>query len=172
MQFEVLYSQYSMLVYNLALQYTNNIEDAQEITQDVLIKVHEKIDTFKHQAAIKTWIYRITINTSLDFLKAKQRKKRYGIIFSIFENSHASNSIDTFNHPGIVLEQKEAMKFFFKALNNLKENQRTAIILSKMEQQSHADIAAIMGITAKAVENLVARAKNSLQQELNKNEGK
>jgi RNA polymerase sigma factor (sigma-70 family) len=64
------------LVYNLALSYVQNSEDAEEITQDVFIAVYQSISSFKAQANIKTWIYRIAINKSLDFIKAKKRQKR------------------------------------------------------------------------------------------------
>jgi RNA polymerase sigma factor (sigma-70 family) len=63
-------------VYNVALQYVQNKEDAEEITQDVFIKVYDKHLEFKGDSALKTWIYRITINTSLDYIKAKTRKKK------------------------------------------------------------------------------------------------
>ena len=72
MKFEQLYQQYVKLVYNLALQYCQNTQDAEEITQDVFVKVHEKLSTFKNQANVKTWIYRITINQSLDFIKTRK----------------------------------------------------------------------------------------------------
>lgn len=67
------------MVYNVALNYVQNIEDAEEITQDVFLKVHESLASFKKNSTIKTWIYRITINQSLDFLKKKKAKK--GFIF-------------------------------------------------------------------------------------------
>jgi RNA polymerase sigma factor (sigma-70 family) len=71
MNFEELYIKNKNLVYNLALQYVQNIEEAEEITQDVFLKVYQKINTFKGAAKIETWLYRVTINTSLDAIKAK-----------------------------------------------------------------------------------------------------
>ena len=67
--FEEIYHQYNMLVYNLALNYLHNTEDAEEITQDVFVKVYQSIENFKSNSSLKTWIYRITINQSLDFIK-------------------------------------------------------------------------------------------------------
>lgn len=64
------------MVYNVALNYVQNIEDAEEITQDVFLKVHESLASFKKNSTIKTWIYRITINQSLDFLKKKKKQKK------------------------------------------------------------------------------------------------
>jgi RNA polymerase sigma-70 factor (ECF subfamily) len=70
------------MVYNLALQYTQNTEDAEEITQDVFVKISQKMDGFKNESSLKTWIYRIAINTSLDFLKHKNSKKDSFSVFS------------------------------------------------------------------------------------------
>ena len=83
MNFENLYQQYKKLVYNLSLHYTQNIEDAEEVTQDVFIRIYERMHTFKEKSSIKTWIYRITINMSLDYLKAKKKKKKMGDFFFV-----------------------------------------------------------------------------------------
>ena len=73
--FQLYYQQYSGLVYNIALSYVQNIEDAEEVVQDVFIQVYSKLDQFKNNSSIKTWIYRIAINKSLDFIKHKKSKK-------------------------------------------------------------------------------------------------
>ena len=70
-----LFNQYKDMVYNLALHYVQNREEAEEICQDVFVNVHFAKDNFRNEASIKTWIYRITINKSLDYIKAKKRKK-------------------------------------------------------------------------------------------------
>ena len=79
---EDIYHQYKKLVFNLALQYTNNIQDAEEVTQDVFVKVFDKINGFRQDSELKTWIYRITINQSVDYLKSKLDKSE--ILFSLF----------------------------------------------------------------------------------------
>jgi RNA polymerase sigma factor (sigma-70 family) len=65
------------MVFNLALQYVQNYEEAQEIAQDVFVSVNQSMPTFKGESSIKTWVYRITINKSLDHIKAKKRKKTF-----------------------------------------------------------------------------------------------
>ena len=94
MVFKEIYHEHKNLVYNLALQYTQNSEDAEEITQDVFISVHEKLHTFQHQANVKTWIYRIAINKSLDFIKSKRRQKRFGFVISLFKNDGESSHLE------------------------------------------------------------------------------
>ncbi|MBK9801179.1 MAG: RNA polymerase sigma factor [Bacteroidetes bacterium] len=84
MNLEELYKEHKNLVFNLALNYVQNVQDAEEITQDVFVTIHFSLHSFKAESKITTWIYRITINKSLDFIKARQRKKRFAFITSLF----------------------------------------------------------------------------------------
>lgn len=163
------------MVYNLALHYTQQTEDAEEITQDVFIAAYQSLDTFKEKSLISTWLYRITINKSLDFIKSKKRKKRFGFITSLFFDDSAElkhNPADNQYHPGIQLEDKEGLKTLFSFINDLPDNQKTALILQKMEQKSQIEVAEIMNLSAKAVESLVQRAKTNLTKKIKENEGK
>ena len=166
MKFEQLYQQYVKLAYNLALQYCQNTQDAEEITQDVFVKVHEKLSTFKNQANVKTWIYRIAINTSLDFIKAKNSLKR-GMYKTQNQTDEIPIAQQNFNHPGVELEQKEALQKIFFAINQLPENQKTVIILLKIEHNSVKEVAEILRLSPKAVESLFQRAKTKLSFLLN-----
>lgn len=155
-------------MYNVALQYVQNVPDAEEITQDVFVKIHQKYEQFKGDSALKTWIYRIAINTSLDFLKAKKRKKRAAFLH---KDDNALTSLKDFNHPGVALENKEALAILFNAINQLPDNQRNVIILLKVEDLSQKEVAKILQKTPKAVESLFQRAKTSLKTILDNNEG-
>ena len=170
--FITIYHQFKKLVYNLALQYVLRIEDAEEITQDVFVKVHEKYPEFRKEAELKTWIYRITINQSLDFLKAKKSQKRWNP-FGILEldNDDLGLEIPDINHPGIELEQKETMEFILKSIYKLPENQKTVIILYRIEHKTTKEVAEIMNLSDKAIESLYQRAKKNLEIILNKNRG-
>ncbi len=170
---EELYHKYKKLVYNLALQYVQNCEDAEEITQDVFVTIHQTIHQFKELSKISTWIYRITINKSLDFIKAKQRQKRFAFFTSLFFENTNQIKYDTFNfdHPGILLENKEGLQHLFYLINQVSSNQKTALILSKIEQKSQAEVAEIMNLSVKAVESLIQRAKTNLKEKLKDNEG-
>lgn len=165
MTFEAIYQSHKNMVYNLALQYVQNIEDAEEITQDVFLSVFEKSKFFREEATMKTWIYRITINKSLDHIKARTRKKRFAFITSIFKSTEEGETqieIPYLNHPGIDFENQEQFDILFTCINQLPDNQKTAIILLKIEQKSQAETAEIMDITVKAVESLLQRAKSNL----------
>ena len=164
MTFDEIYFEHHKMVFNLALHYVQNIEDAEEITQDVFVKVFDNLNTFKKKSSLKTWVYRITINQSLDFIKGKNAQKRNFLssIFSI-NDSNFKFQPSNFSHPGIELEQKEACQKIFEAINQLSDNQKTALILLKIEDKSQAETAEIMNLNVKALESLFQRAKNNLE---------
>jgi RNA polymerase sigma factor (sigma-70 family) len=168
LNFEEIYHVHSKMVFNLALQYVQNQEDAQEITQDVFVAVYYAMRDFKGKSSISTWIYRIAINKSLDFLKAKQRKKRFAFLSSLFylDSSEIKYDTATFDHPGVLLENKEAIAEIFKYINELPNNQKTVLILAKIEQKPQAEVAEIMQLSIKAVESLLQRAKTNLSKNI------
>jgi RNA polymerase sigma factor (sigma-70 family) len=164
MAFDEIYFEHHKMVFNLALQYVQNKEDAEEITQDVFVKIHKNLDSFNYNSNLKTWIYRITINQSLDFIKSKNAKKRnfLALFFSSNDESEAIENIN-FNHPGVLLEDKEACSLIFAAINKLPDTQKTALILLKIEHKSQKETAEIMNMKVKALESLYFRAKKNLE---------
>jgi RNA polymerase sigma-70 factor (ECF subfamily) len=160
------------MVYNLCLNYLQNAQDAEEITQDVFLKVHAKLGGFKAESELKTWIYRIAVNQCLDFLKAKKRTKRFGFILSIGkEVAEDAVPFATFNHPGVQLEHREETERIFTCINQLPERQKTALLLKSMEQLSQKEVAHVMNLSEKSVESLLSRAKANLKNALHTSEG-
>lgn len=167
---ESLFSVYKDRVFNTAVSYLQNIQDAEELTQDVFIEIFNSAGKFKGDSALSTWIYRITVNKALDRLKFNKRRKRFAVITSIFKPDSAELAIDTpdFIHPGTEIELKESSRLLFKALDRLPENQKTAFILSKLESLSQKEISVIMKISVSSVESLLFRARQNLKSILNK----
>jgi len=166
---ESLFSVYKDRVFNTAVSYLQNIQDAEELTQDVFIEIFNSAEKFKGDSSLSTWIYRITVNKALDKLKFNKRRKRFAVITSIFKPESAELAIDTpdFIHPGTEMELKERSQLLFKALNELPENQKTAFILSKLESLSQKEISAIMKVSVSSVESLIFRARQGLKNILN-----
>ena len=165
-QFYQIYQEHKILVYNVALNYLQNIEEAEEITQDVFMKVHQNLEQFQEKSSLKTWIYKITINKCLDFIKHKNSQK-YFFIFGKKANSDFEKTlISDFEHPGIILENKENSTILFKAINQLPENQKTAFILSKIDDLTNGEVAEIMELTVSSVESLLYRSKMNLREQL------
>ncbi len=160
------------MVFNVCLNYLQNTHDAEEVTQDVFVKIHSKLDSFKAESELKTWVYRIAVNQSLDFLKAKKRKKRFGFhLFIRTDMNEDAGVFSSFDHPGVQLENKEATEHIFKAINQLPERQKTALLLKSMEELSQNEIAEVMELSLKAVESLLSRARANLKEILKNNEG-
>ncbi|WP_333600892.1 RNA polymerase sigma factor [Flavobacterium sp.] len=164
--FEKLYQEYRVLVFNVALNYLQNLEDAEEITQDVFVKVYHSLENFNQKSSFKTWIYRITINQCLDFVKKKNSQKRFFIFGKKSQNEQEYLNTATFEHPGILMEKQEEAKILFEVINTLTENQKTAFLLSKLDGLSNPEIAEIMQLSVSSIESLIFRAKTALQEKL------
>jgi RNA polymerase sigma-70 factor (ECF subfamily) len=96
-----------------------------------------------------------------------------GVFASLFyENTQViKHDRPSFNHPGVLLEQKESVELIFNHINQLPDNQKTALILYKLERKSLQEIAVIMDISTKAVESMIQRAKANLAKKINNIEG-
>lgn len=169
LEIKTIFEMFKQQVYNLALQYVQNSEDAQEITQDVFLTVYQRLNNFRGESSMSTWIYRITVNKSLDFIRARKRKKRAGFLIRLFDKDSKDGfeSLSDFNHPGIQLEQKESLQFVFECINELPEQQKSVLILHKIEMKTHQEISEILEVSPKAVESLVHRAKLNLLKKIN-----
>jgi RNA polymerase sigma-70 factor (ECF subfamily) len=150
------------MVFNLALRYTHSKEDAEEITQDVFLKIHEKQASFRGDAELKTWIYRITINRSLDCLKSKKSKKNAPWQFSLQPDSLQNNLFANNETPHNTLENKEQLNTLMQCIHQLPTDQRNVMILMKIEACSQKETAKILNRSPKAIESLFYRAKQTL----------
>ena len=163
--FRELVEQFGDKVFNTALGIVQHPEDAEDISQDVFIEVFHSIDHFKGESKLATWIYRIAVTKSLEFLRKKKRSKRFAFVQSIFglESSLPEKDAPHFYHPGVQLENKERSAILFQAINSLPEKQKSAFVLHKLEDLSYAEIAEVMKISLSSVESLMFRAKQNLQ---------
>ena len=163
--FSLLVDSYSGKIYSTCINLVRNQEDAEDVAQEVFTAVYLNLDKFKGNSKLSTWIYAVALNKSKEFLRKKTRKKRFGIFTTIEkEDSHIlPESVINFNHPGVQLENKERAIIFYKALDQLADNQKNAFILHKIEGVSYAEIAEILKTTTSSVESLMFRAKKKLK---------
>ena len=167
--FRALAEKYQGMVFRTSMGFVHDKEDAEDLTQDVLVSVYQSLGKFKDQSSFSTWVYRIAINASLNFVRKKSRHsifQRFETLFG-FEKTNEIQQIEsgTFN-PEQILTNKERSDSIHRALDSLPENQRIAITLSKYDDLPQRDIAQIMNITEGAVEALLQRAKANLQKKL------
>lgn len=162
--FKTLVDQRKDMVYNTILGIVQNETEAEDLTQDVFIKVFENISSFKGESRLSTWLYRIATTTALDHLRSKKRKKRFGFIFSLSGNEEKEDGqIPDFHHPGITLDNKERAKVLFNAIARLPENQKVAYTLHKLEGLSYKEISEVLNTSVAAVESLMSRATGNLK---------
>ena len=159
--FEEFVKKYQSRIINLIYKYTHSRHDAEELAQDVFIKVWDSAPSFKARSKVLTWIYRIAINTSLNYIKRKS------LNFSIKLGDRTKDLVaPQKNQPEFLLIRSEREVMIEKALENLHPSQKTAFILSKYQNYSYAKIAEIMKISIPAVESVLFRAKQKLREEL------
>ena len=89
--FKTIVDTWQNMVYNTVLGVVQSAEDAEDISQEVFVKVYESIKSFKGESKFSTWIYRIAITQSLDHLRRKKRKKRFAFIESLFGKNDEIN---------------------------------------------------------------------------------
>ena len=164
MTFDEIYATYCKMVFNLALHYVQNVEDAEEITQDVFVEAWHKAHTFKGESQVSTWLYRITINKCIDLIRSKKRKKRFAFLTKLFHDSgEPISDASDFVHPGIVAENKEKAATLYKAIEQLPETQKIAFLLSETGGLSYAEISEITGSSVSSIESLLFRARKNLR---------
>lgn len=153
------------LVFNTILGFLQSHEDAEDVTQDVFIKIYESISQFKGESALSTWVYRVAVTSSLEFLRRKKRKKRFGFMSPLWGEDNEQNiELPDFHHPGVVYDKRETASILFKAIKELPENQQIAFILNKVEGLSYQEVSEVMNTSLSAVESLLHRAKTNLRE--------
>jgi RNA polymerase sigma-70 factor (ECF subfamily) len=161
--FQLFVETYHHLVLNICNNILNNYDDAMDVSQDVFIKFYESIDSFRGDSKITTWLYRISVNKSLNYLRSKKKYKWFTSLDVLFnDESKSIDPEDTELKPGEDLEQNENKKALYYALDKLPEKQRTAISLNNFEDLSYKEISEVMEISVSEVGVLINRGKKKL----------
>ncbi|MFZ1857235.1 MAG: RNA polymerase sigma factor [Chitinophagaceae bacterium] len=167
--FKYLVENYKDRIFNTAIGIVQNAEDAEDVAQEVFIQVYRSIHSFKGESKLSTWMYRIATTRSLDLLRSRKSKKRFGFMQRLFgEGNEPLYEIPDFNHPGVAMDRKETAAKLFKAIAQLPENQKAAFTLHKLEDLSYQEISEVMQTSVPAVESLMHRAKQNLRKILEK----
>ena len=158
--FKNLMEKYQLQVFRTAMGFVHTKEDAEEVTQDIFVRVYQSISSFRHDAEFSTWLYRITVNTSLNFLRSNRKNRLLQSLEAIFSLRSEEKT------PLEELESAERDRRIRVAIDSLPEKQRMAFILSRYEELPQKKIAAVMNRSEGAVEQLLQRAKENLQKKL------
>lgn len=169
-EFEKILGEYQTMVFRTTMGFVHTKEDAEDLTQEVFIRAFCSWDSFRGESEISTWLYRIAINLSLNFVDQQKRRNLFQLAGDMFNN--IINQKNAEKSPQELLEESELNRAIQKAIDSLPEKQRIAFVLSKYEDLPQKEIAKIMDTSEGAVEQLLQRAKTNLQKKLNKSVGK
>ncbi len=167
--FKKMVENYQKMVVNTCFGMVHNTEDAQDIAQEVFIEVFRSIQNFRADAKLSTWLYRIAVNRSLNFIRDNKRKKWFHSFDDVVrEKTLKLKEISSAHHetPDTELENKQRAILLHQAIDSLAENQRIAFTLNKYEDLSYKEISEVMDLSVSSVESLIHRAKISLQKKL------
>lgn len=149
-------------VIRLCRGFTGSFEDAEDLAQDIFLEVIRSVGKFRSQSTVSTWIYRIAVNKSLNYIRDNKKRNYDKFGRGDEESFRGGDEYDA----DIPLVNKEHAEALHNALNKLPEAQRTAFILSKYEDLRYSEIADIMRTSISSVESLLFRAKRNLQDKL------
>ncbi len=163
-----LVSLYKHRVINTCYRFLLNVEDAEDLAQEVFIEVFQSVHSFRGEARFSTWIYRIAVSKCLDEIKRRRRKKRISSIGRVLHLDEVAAWLTGGRSADSTLQEKEHTKLLYEALDQLPDNQRIALTLSKIEGYTNSEIAALLQTTNIAVESLIHRGRKKLSARLEK----
>lgn len=164
--FSALILSHEKKVYNIAFRMVGNEEDALDISQEVFLRVYKSLKDFEGSSSFSTWVYRITSNLCLDFLRSKKRK---AVAFSMDEAISLSdgeaalqlpdNNSDTYRQ----VEEKFIKKELSALLDMLEPDYKTAVVLRDINGLSYSEICEITGCSLSAVKSRIRRGREHLK---------
>ncbi|MBU3804127.1 MAG: sigma-70 family RNA polymerase sigma factor [Candidatus Cellulosilyticum pullistercoris] len=170
--YEILIGQYEKKIYALCLHLLKDTEEAYDAAQEVCIKIWKQIGTFKGQAKLSTWIYRMTTNQCLDILRKNKRKGQELSLFLDEETGEEEKLTDQtaiWQDVSSHIEQKELGEVIRQGIGELKEDYQVVIVLRDIEQRSYEEIANILEISLGTVKSRLSRARSALRKILEQN---
>ena len=162
--FEEIVKTYEKPVYNLALRYTGNPDDAFDVSQDVFLRVYRSIDTFKGQSKFSTWLYQIATNICIDHCRKASRKKE--ISMTVTDDTGEETELDFADNsytPEQVIEQEELKEELNRCIGKLGDEHRLILTLRDIEGLSYQEIGTILQMEQGTVKSRLFRAREKLR---------
>jgi RNA polymerase sigma-70 factor (ECF subfamily) len=167
--FETLMRKYYARVLNFIYRFINNRDTAEDITQEVFVKVYKSAPTYKPRSKFQTWVFTMAKNASLNELR---RLKHQGYsLDKTMEDDEGGIMMRQMEDPtqlgpAAKMIRDERVAVIREAIHALPENQRIAVLLRRYENLSYEEIAQTMGTSVEAVKSLLSRAKENLRNKL------
>jgi RNA polymerase sigma-70 factor (ECF subfamily) len=169
--FERLVELYQRRVLHVMTQLVGSRQEAEDLTQDLFLKVFRARKAYRPESRLSTWIFTIAHNLAINHLRSRKRSK-----VRTFQAGPETTDGDTApltdravsaeGTPSARMRKLELAEIVQEALARLSEDQRMAILLNKFEEMSYAEIAQVMGRSESAVKSLLTRARENLKTRL------
>lgn len=166
--FDILVRRYESKAFNLAMSFTRNQEDAEEVLQDVFVTVYRKIDGFQGKSAFSSWLYRITVNASFMKLRKNKQDKSMAVeeITPAMESAWMEKDARSTRSCEDNAANDELKSMLSKAINKLPDEYRAVFILRDVDGLSNKETGEILDLTVPAVKSRLHRARLMLRKKL------
>ncbi len=162
--FSALMEQYERLVFNLAFQYTQNREDAADVSQETFLKVWRTLSSFRGESSFSTWLFRITQNSALDLLRKRTGSATLSLTVDGDDSDDEGRERDLADpavehDPAAAIEQAERSGAVRAAIAALRADHREILVLRDMHGFSYGEIADMLGLELGTVKSRINRAR-------------
>jgi RNA polymerase sigma-70 factor (ECF subfamily) len=168
--FETLFSRHARSVVNFAYRFVRNREIAEELAQEIFLKVHDAAPKYRVEAKFTTWLFRIATNVCLNEIRRPYFRASHQSLDTLLPDDCEGRPVELEDTerpgPHAVMERRAIAAALKQALDQLPEKQRLAFILNKYQDFSYAAVAEIMKVSEKAVKSLIHRAKEAMAERL------
>lgn len=167
--FQELVLKYEKRVYNHCMRMVSDEEESYDLTQEVFLKVFRKIKNYEHTYSFYTWLYRITVNSCIDYLRRKKRQVQSVSLSAnpgddSSQNGKEQDIPDSTFVPDVAFANKELDEVLHQAIGQLSERLRSIILLKEIEGFSYEEIAEILGCSRGTVKSRLFRARERLKE--------
>jgi RNA polymerase sigma-70 factor (ECF subfamily) len=167
---EEVFRQFAPRIYHLARRILGNEADAQDVTQDVMVQVLRKLDTFRGESAFPTWLHRVTVNAALAHRRKKVNRHEQPSLEPVDQmggDGHHHGPLRPWSaQPEDAVLDAERQHQVESAMADLPDMYREVFVLADVEQMSNAEIAELMGLSVAAVKSRLHRARLMMRDKL------
>jgi RNA polymerase sigma-70 factor (ECF subfamily) len=153
--FEALYRQHSARIYSLACRMAGSPQEGEDLLQEIFLQVHKKLGSFRGDAALGTWLYRLAMNHCLDFVRSRQARMKL-----VTDPLHGNGAAER----AAPRETPVARLDLERAVQRLPDGYRAAFVLHDVEGLDHKQIAKMLGISEGTSRSQVFKARMKLRQ--------
>ena len=168
--FEELVERFQHRLVGIMHHLVGNREEAEDLAQEVFLRVYRTRQKYSPSAKFSTWLFTIANNLALNSLRDKKRKPTIPLAIRdsgpLGPRPQEQLAVDSAAPPGHTLQQSEMAEIIRRALDDLNDRQKMAVVLNKFEDMGYAEIAEVMDLTPKAVKSLLSRARMRLREVL------